>query len=404
MSMEERHIYSITELTRNIKDVLEDSFGYIWVEGEISNLRCPGSGHIYFTLKDKNSELKAVLFKFSRPKVKFDLEDGIHVICYGQITVYEKSGQYQLRVEHMEPRGLGALMLKLEQLKKKLAQEGLFDEEHKKEIPFLPLKIGIVTSDTGAAIKDMIKVLKRRFPDLHIVIYPVRVQGEYAAAEIAQAIDDLNKMDKKVDVIITGRGGGSIEDLMAFNEEEVARAIFASSIPVISAVGHERDWTISDLVADLRAATPSAAAELVVREKSELEDRIYNYSRRIKTSLLNMLDRKRKTLEKLSGRYGLYRIKNLVPQKAQRLDEITSNLQRNADNIVRANKERLKYILKHLNNLNPLSVLSRGYSLTTDVDTSKAIRTYRALKISQLIRTRLHKGSIISRVEKIESG
>ena len=401
--MEERHIYSITELTRNIKDVLESSFGYIWVEGEISNLRCPASGHIYFTLKDKNSELKAVLFKFSRSKVKFDLEDGISAICYGQITVYEKSGQYQLRAEHMEPRGLGALMLKLEQLKKKLAQEGLFDEKYKKEIPFLPLKIGIVTSDTGAAVKDIIKVLKRRFPDLHIVIYPVRVQGEYAAAEIAQAIDDLNKMDKKVDVIITGRGGGSIEDLMAFNEEKVARAIFASNIPVISAVGHERDWTISDLVADLRAATPSAAAELAVRDESELEDRIYNYSRRIKASLLNMLDRKQKALEKLSGRYGLYRIKNLIPQKAQRLDEVMIDLRRSTDNIVRANKERLKYILKHLDNLNPLSILSRGYSLTTDADTSEVIKTSRALKISQLIKTRLHKGSVISRVEKIES-
>ena len=401
--MEERHIYSITELTRNIKDVLESSFGYIWVEGEISNLRCPASGHIYFTLKDKNSELKAVLFKFSRSKVKFDLEDGISAICYGQITVYEKSGQYQLRAEHMEPRGLGALMLKLEQLKKKLAQEGLFDEKYKKEIPFLPLKIGIVTSDTGAAVKDIIKVLKRRFPDLHIVIYPVRVQGEYAAAEIAQAIDDLNKMDKKVDVIITGRGGGSIEDLMAFNEEKVARAIFASNIPVISAVGHERDWTISDLVADLRAATPSAAAELAVRDESELEDRIYNYSRRIKASLLNMLDRKQKALEKLSGRYGLYRIKNLIPQKAQRLDEVMIDLRRSTDNIVRANKERLKYILKHLDNLNPLSILSRGYSLTTDADTSEVIKTSRALKISQLIRTRLHKGSVVSRVEKIES-
>ncbi|MDP8234422.1 MAG: exodeoxyribonuclease VII large subunit [Candidatus Saelkia tenebricola] len=401
--MDERHIYSITELTRSIKDILEGNFGYIWVEGEISNLRCPDSGHIYFTLKDKNSELKSVLFKFSRSKVKFDLEDGIAVVGYGQITVYEKSGQYQLRVERMEPKGIGALMLRLEKLKKKLQKEGLFDEEHKKEIPFLPQKIGIVTSATGAAIKDIIKILKRRFSNMHILIYPVRVQGIHAGREIAEAIEDLNKMEKRVDIIITGRGGGSIEDLMAFNEEEVGRAIFKSKIPIISAVGHEHDWTISDMVADLRAATPSAAAELVVQKKSELEDKIYNSSKRIRASVMNMLDRKRENLEKLSGRYGLYRIKGLIPQKVQRLDEIMINLERNTGIIVKDNKERLKAILRNLENLNPLSILLRGYSITLDADTGKVLKTCRFLKTSQLVKTKLHKGSFISRVEKIDS-
>lgn len=400
--MDERHIYTVSELTQNIKFLLEDTFGYVWVEGEISNLRSPGSGHLYFTLKDSLSELRAVMFKNSHLNLKFDLQDGLKVVCYGRITVYERRGEYQILVEYIEPKGLGALMLALEQLKKKLAKEGLFDLRYKKEIPFLPQRIGIVTSLSGAAIRDMLKVLRRRFYNLHILIYPVRVQGEFAAQEIAQAIEHFNQLDEKVDVLIVGRGGGSIEDLWAFNEEVVARAIFSSQIPVVSAVGHERDWTISDWVADLRAPTPSAAAELVVKTKEELEQNLSLSKRRIKNALLSLLDRKKQLLDSLAGRYGLFRIKDLIPQKAQRIDELLERMNLRIKELKRSREEKLKNLLQHLENLNPLSILSRGYSLTID-KRGKLVRESSQLEVGEKVRTRLHQGSFISRVEKIES-
>ena len=275
MGQDGRYIYKVSELTSSIKLILEDSFPNIWVEGEISNLKSPSSGHIYFTLKDDRSELKSVFFKSDNEKIKFDIKDGMHVICSGRISLYEKQGVYQLYVTGLEPKGVGALQLAFEQLKEKLFKEGLFDESRKKPLPMLPDRIGIVTSPTGAAIGDMLKVLKRRFSNVEILINPVKVQGEGAKEEIAGAIRDFNDMNN-VDVIIVGRGGGSLEDLWAFNEEVVARAICDSKIPIISAVGHEMDWTISDLAADLRAATPSVAAELVIAKKSELIDALDN--------------------------------------------------------------------------------------------------------------------------------
>jgi exodeoxyribonuclease VII large subunit len=248
----------------------------------------------------------------------------------------------------------------------------------------------------------MLKILRRRFYNLHIIIYPVRVQGEYAAFEIAQAIYDFNKLKDKVDVLIVGRGGGSIEDLWAFNEEIVARAIFASEIPVISAVGHERDWTISALFADLRAPTPSAAAELVVRRKDELEEMLSIFHRRMRVSILSILNKKRQELNSLAGRYGLYRIKDLLPQKMQRLDELSERIGMRIRNIVSDRKERMVNLLKQLENLNPLAILSRGYSLSLDLRTGKIIREFSQVSIGQLVRTKLYKGSFISRVEKIE--
>ncbi len=396
-----RNIYTVTELTQGIKKVLEEGFGYVWVEGEISNLRPPVSGHLYFTLKDQFCGLKVALFQNFRTKIKFDLEDGLNIICYGRVTVYEPRGEYQIRIEYIEPKGLGNLMLAFEQLKKKLAKEGLFDEARKKEIPFLPQRIGIVTSVSGAAIRDVIKVLKRRFPNLYIQIYSVRVQGEHAKEDIVQALGDFNAMKKKPDVIILGRGGGSIEDLWAFNEEIVARAIFASSIPVISAVGHERDWTISDMVSDLRAATPSVAAELVVREKGELEDSIFTLQKNMKRAIFVMLDNKKKLLDSLSGRYGLFKIKDLIPQKTQRLDDMSFRLNKSINDTARNRKEKLHYILKQLENLNPLSILHRGYSVTNDAKSGKIIKKAGEVKLNQLIKTKLYHGAILSRVEKI---
>ncbi|MCH8157116.1 MAG: exodeoxyribonuclease VII large subunit, partial [Nitrospinae bacterium] len=256
-------IYSVSEFTGETKAILEAAFDSVWIEGEISNLRIAGSQHAYFVLKDERSQVRCVLFKGYRAGLKFQPEEGDQVLLFGRVTVYEARGEYQLIVEHLEPRGLGALQKAFEQLKARLAEEGLFDEEKKKPIPEFPWKVGVVTSPTGAAVRDIINVIQRRNPKVSVLLHPVRVQGEGAAQEIADAIKQMNRM-QDIDVLIIGRGGGSIEDLWAFNEEVVARAISASKIPIVSAVGHEIDFTIADFVADLRAPTPSAAAELVV--------------------------------------------------------------------------------------------------------------------------------------------
>ena len=256
-------IYSVSDITGDVKSILESAFDSIWVEGEISNLRIAGSQHAYFVLKDDRSQIRCVLFKGYRAGLKIQPEDGDQVILFGRVTVYESRGEYQLIVENMEPRGLGALQKSFEQLKNRLSEEGLFNEGNKKKIPEFPWKVGVVTSSTGAAIRDILNVIQRRNPKVSVLVYPVKVQGEGAAAQISEAIQHMNRIND-IDVLIIGRGGGSIEDLWAFNEEIVARAISKSTIPVVSAVGHEIDFTISDFVSDLRAPTPSAAAELVV--------------------------------------------------------------------------------------------------------------------------------------------
>ncbi len=255
MELPLRYILTVSELTREIKDILEDRFPDVWIEGEISNLRIPPSGHIYFTLKDDFSQIRAVLFKMQARTLRFVPEDGLHIIGRGRVSLYEKRGDYQLILESIEPKGMGALQLAFLQLKEKLEREGLFDPTLKKTIPMIPQKIGIVTSPTGAVIQDMLHILERRFKNLHILLYPVRVQGEGASSEIAEAINYFNRFTD-ADVMIVGRGGGSLEDLWAFNEEVVARAIYRSKTPIISAVGHETDYTIADFVADLRAPHP----------------------------------------------------------------------------------------------------------------------------------------------------
>ena len=270
------HIFSVTELTQSIKNLLETQFPPLWLEAEISNFRKPSSGHFYFTLKDERAQIQGIMYRSSASKVPFKIEDGMKLLVFGSISVYERSGQYQIIVQTMEPKGVGALQLAFEQLKKKLSEEGLFDSIHKKPIPLLPKKVGVVTSPTGAALRDILNILNRRFSNIHLIINPVRVQGEQSPMEIAAAIDEFNRL-KLVDVILVTRGGGSLEDLWGFNDEHVARSIFASKIPVISAVGHEIDWTISDYVADLRVPTPSAAAELVISSKADLIEKLENY-------------------------------------------------------------------------------------------------------------------------------
>ena len=375
MVKEGTHIYKVGELTQGIKVVLESAFSNIWVEGEISNFTSHSSGHFYFTLKDERSEIKCTFFKGYNEKVKFEVKDGMQVLCFGKIGIYAQRGLYQLNVAKMEPRGIGALQLAFEQLKEKLFKEGFFDESSKKVIPVLPERIGIVTSPTGAAIRDMLHVLEKRFANVEVLIGPARVQGKGSGEEIASAIQDLNKLDS-VDVIIVGRGGGSLEDLWAFNEEIVARAIFASKIPIISAVGHEVDWTISDFVADLRAPTPSVAAERVIVKKSDIIEKLDDIEKRIKD-------------------YPLEAVK----EYEQRLDEIEKDLDLRFRHYIQLKEENFRLLSEKIEILSPLSILNRGYSVSFKMPGRKILKNVVSLKKGDVVETRLSKGVFMSKVE-----
>jgi exodeoxyribonuclease VII large subunit len=381
-------VLTVTELTRRIKGLLEGSFPTVWVEGEISNFTVSAAGHAYFTLKDANAALSAVMFRNVTGKLTFAPADGLQVLACGPVSVYEKRGQYQIIISQLMPKGLGALQLAFEQLKQKLAKEGLFDAERKKPIPVLPQRIGLVTSPTGAAIRDFLNIIGRRYPNVHIIIHPVRVQGVGAAAEIAAAVDDFNTR-QLVDVIIVMRGGGSLEDLWAFNEEPVARALARSTIPTISAVGHEVDFTISDFVADLRAPTPSAAAELVVRAKDEFLALIAQNQKRLDQELRLRLSEARRRLAACVVRHPA----DMVRQYQQRVDDLAHRLrqaslvnlqeQRNRlaglrlltpQMLLQRTKHRLAQAQTRLELLSPKGTLSRGYSITRHKDTGKVVR------------------------------
>ncbi len=397
-------VYTVSELTKLISFELESSFPFVWVEGEISNLRQPSSGHYYFTLKDDQSQeevqLKAVLFKFSAFRIqtenrknsllpKFELKNGIKVICGGKIAVYQARGEYQLVVEKLELRGKGALQLAFEQLKEKLRAEGLFDEKYKKKLPLLPKTIGIVTSPTGAAIRDILRILERRFNRLHLVIYPAQVQGEGAAEQIAAGLDYFRQRDD-IDVVIVGRGGGSVEDLWAFNEEVVARAIFncMKTKPVISAVGHEIDFTIADFVADIRASTPSAAAEMVVAKEEEFRIRIDQLAARLGQAEKYLLEIKRNKVNLLAEEYIYRNFQVKLMTLAQRVDDLKTRSVRAVLEEKRyisesraraeAQAEKLKHLIElkmkdheagweklssSLSNLSPLNILKKGYAI-----------------------------------------
>ncbi|HIC91928.1 MAG TPA: exodeoxyribonuclease VII large subunit [Syntrophaceae bacterium] len=438
----QRPIYTVSELTQRIKDILEERFPFIWVEGEISNLRAPLSGHCYFTLKDESSQIRAVIFRNQQRLLPFKLENGLKVICQGRISVYEVRGEYQILVDTIEPKGLGALQLAFEQLKQRLEREGLFDASLKKTIPYLPQRLAVITSPTGAAIRDFLKILSRRFANVEVFIYPVRVQGEGADTEIATAIYDLNQMNN-IDVIILARGGGSLEDLWAFNQERVARAIFQSSIPVISAIGHEVDFTIADFVADLRAPTPSAAAELVVRRKDELTSRIQDMGYRLREAILKTIASHRDCTHNLDKR--LIDPKKRLDDLRIRLDDIMGDIktrtsqifinkrnemqimihklfyyspekaiERHASYLLRLKRELslliskyLKLIreqldkeMKQLHALSPLAILERGYSIARTLPDLKIITDVSSVSVGDSIHVKLAKGEIISKVEK----
>lgn len=398
-----QHVYTVSEITRYIRVVLEDTFPQVWVEGEVSNFIKHSSGHMYFSLKDEFSVLSCVLFKRANQDLKFKIENGLNVICFGRISVYDKRGQYQLYVDKVEPKGLGALQLAFEQLKGRLKKEGLFDEAHKREIPYLPYKIGVITSPTGAAIRDILKVTRQRFQNIDLIINPVRVQGKGAELEIAKAVEDLNKFDD-IDVIIVGRGGGSLEDLWAFNEEIVARAIYNSRIPIISAVGHEVDWTIADFVADLRAPTPSAAAERVIPKKEDLKESIGDALSRLKNALIGKINMGETRLRQLRESYVFRQPLNMVQQYQQRVDDLIKGMRLQMGHIVEISESAFKNMIGRLNSLSPFAVLDRGYSITMKLPKGRIIKDAKSIRRGDRVKTRLRKGIFISKVERIEGG
>jgi exodeoxyribonuclease VII large subunit len=444
--MPERRVWTVTELTGRIRDLFARNFTDILVEGEISNCHEAQSGHVYFTLKDDRAQVRCVCFKNQLRLMKFRPEDGLHVTVRGSISVYETRGEYQIYVEHIEPVGLGALQLAFDQLKKRLEAEGLFTAERKKPLPLLPRCIGLITSPTGAAVRDIVRILRRRFHNLRLTVYPVHVQGEGAAAEIVRALEFFNRK-QTVDVLILARGGGSLEDLWPFNEEAVARAIAASTIPVISGVGHETDFTIADFVADVRASTPSAAAELVVQTRREFDKHISELRGALMEQMRYRIAVLSRRVHEFAARRGFRRPLDLLRQHRQRADEMTARLARGlyasleqsrkrftvahlriisfdfrmkiaalrlrlekrstelaarAERLLRAKREALDRLRLQLEERSPLRVLERGYAIATDV-AGNVLRDATQVALGDIVAIQLHRGTLSTEVKKKES-
>lgn len=443
--MPHAEIWSVSQLTRRIKSVLEMQISYVWLSGEISNWRVSPAGHAYFTLKDANSQIDAVMFRGKLMHVRFGPDSGLEVIVHGQVTVYERRGNYQIICEEMQPKGMGALQLAFERLKAKLQAEGLFDAAHKKPLPMVPQRIGIVTSPTGAAIRDILNVIHRRFAQIHITLFPARVQGEEAAPEIVEGIRALDELG--VDVIIVGRGGGSLEDLWPFNDESVVRAVYACATPIISAVGHEIDFSLADFAADVRAATPSAAAELVVREQDALLKTICANRERLQRAMGHYAGRLRQRLDGAQRHYMLRNPEQLVMQRRQQADELRMRLHQAArDQLGRTRvrldrasrsiallsprhlaqraRERLRALTRslvaagmqtgagarsrlvplvvRLDALSPLAILARGYALVRTSPDGRLVRSASELASGDRIDVHLGKGRITAHVERVD--
>jgi exodeoxyribonuclease VII large subunit len=441
----ERKVWSVSELTARVRDLLASEFPDIWVEGEVSNFHEAQSGHLYFTLKDARAQVRCVCFRNQVRLLKFRPEDGLYVTVRGSISVYEARGEYQIYVEHVEPVGLGALQLAFEQVKKRLAAEGLFDEARKKPLPLLPRRIGLVTSPRGAAVRDVARILRRRFPNVHLILYPVRVQGEGAADDLVQAIQFFNAK-KMVDVLILARGGGSLEDLWAFNEESVARAIAASAIPIISGVGHETDFTIADFVADRRASTPSAAAEIVVKSRQEFDRQLIEVQQQIFQRLRYLLLNLRNRLQELAAHRGFRRLEELLREYRQQSDEFltrlatalearlerarrrftvaqtriaafdlrariaavrlgverrTGELGARAERFLAAKQQRLERLTVELNERSPLRVLERGYAIVYDA-AGNVVRAAEQVALGEEVNVQLARGRLAAEVKRKE--
>lgn len=395
-------VYNVGELTRIIKSILEDNLSSLWVEGEISEYTRHQSGHHYFTLKDSESVLSCVMWRGMTNSLTFTPQPGMKVIVQGRITVFEKGGRYQLEARTIQLSGEGELMAAFERMKAKLSEEGLFAVEHKKTIPRFPWKIGLVTSATGAAIRDLVSVANRRNPAVELIIYPARVQGGGAAEEIAHAIEAFNRYGE-VDLLIVGRGGGSIEDLWCFNEEAVARAIYASKIPVISAVGHEVDFSIADLVADMRAPTPSAAAELAVPDAGELLRDLQDTKNRMQFSLENRIQRLREKIDWAKRSRAFSRPMDMLREYSQRLDEMRRRMETGEISRLERIGNRLDSYRSSLNALNPLGVLKRGYSIVRRQPDSKVISDAGDLTKGDKVNITFHRGTASGKIERAES-
>ena len=438
IAAEPRRVFSVSQLTDRIRTLLEERFFEIWVEGEISNCFAAKTGHVYFTLKDANAQIKAVMFRSDVRYLRFTVQDGLSVVARGRITVYDPKGEYQIVCQHLEPEGLGARQLAFDQLKERLAAEGLFDARRKRPLPSLPRKIGVVTSLDGAAVRDIIKVLRGRYANAHIVIRPARVQGEGAALEIARAMAAIGKV-KGVDVVIVGRGGGSIEDLWAFNEEVVARAIAGCPVPTISAVGHETDVTIADFVADLRAPTPSAAAEMVVARKDDFCARIDRLGHRVEAAMSGRLHRMRARLGGIESRPGYAGFEMRIAMRGRRADDLSHQLLRalrmrlgrrerayqalrlaletfdvrrrfgtirtrlvaangrlrsSADRRIHAADARFRATAARLDSLSPLAVLGRGYAVCWNADRSAIVRDAASVRRGEQVHVKLERGEL----------
>jgi exodeoxyribonuclease VII large subunit len=438
----ERRIFTVSDLTARIRGLLAKNFTDITVQGEISNCRPAASGHIYFTLKDERAQVRCVFFKQQQRGMKFRPEDGMQVMVRGSISVYEARGEYQIYVESLEPVGRGALQLAFEQLKKRLEAEGLFDASRKKPLPLLPSRIGLITSPVGAAVRDVVRILKRRFPNVHLTLHPVRVQGAGAAEEIVEALEYFSKR-RAADVILLVRGGGSLEDLWSFNEESVARAIAASMIPVISGVGHETDFTIADFVADVRASTPSAAAELVVQTRREFDKHVADLRETLESLMRYRMMELSRRVHELAARRGFRRPLDLLRQRRQRADELTSRLAlglrarlefsrrrftaahlriarfdfrakvaalrlrlekrghdlgARAERVLRLKRERWERLSLQLQERSPLKVLERGYAIATDA-TGNVLRDAAQVAVGDEVKIQLHRGALTTEVK-----
>jgi len=395
-------ILSISELTEQIKSLLEDTFPSVWITGEISNFSRPQSGHCYLTLKDDNAQIRAALWRNVASRVKFDLRDGMEVICRAHLDVYAPRGTYQLVIDSIEPKGIGALELALRQLRDKLAKEGLFDQARKRPLPTWVRRVAVVTSPTGAAIQDFLQVLGRRWRGADVLIVPTRVQGDGAAREIAAAIALVNRLRIEIDCLVVTRGGGSLEDLWAFNEEPVVRAIYASRIPVISAIGHEIDVTLADLVADVRALTPSEAAELVAPAAVDVIRRFRELEKRMTAAMRWRISAAQTRCDAVARHRAFRRPLSRIEDLSRRVDDLDTRLSRSMAQRMQDARGLLTEVAGKLSALSPLAVLSRGYSVTTLESSQTVVRDASELTIGDALQTRFAQGTAVSRVERVD--
>lgn len=396
MNLEDKLIYTVSQINSEIKTILEDSYPAVWITGEISNFKTYSSGHSYFSLKDENSQISAVLFAGFNKNLKFIPQDGIQVVVYGKITTYLQKGSYQVQVSFMEETGKGTLQEAFEKLKNKLQTEGLFESAKKKQIPFFINKIGVITSKDGAALHDILKVLEKINSNIDILIYPVKVQGEQSKFEISQAIQYLNANHKELDVLLLGRGGGSLEDLWAFNEEIVARAIYNSNIPIISCVGHEVDFTIADFVADLRAPTPSVAAEIVVKNRMDIENKIILAKERIQSNVTNAIKLVQEKLDRFRTSRALSKPYLIYEDRVQYIDECGEKIYKKLNELILSKSKKLELNIQKLNLLSPLNLLARGYSVCFNEKT--IVKSAKNIKVDDKLSIKFSDGQVKAKI------